>query len=939
MKKYHILMLLIVLCLCIIGCNKEEENNNNDNINQEPTIETEFEKQTSDIYRLAQKSGYTGTYEQWLETIKGTPGKSAYELAVELGYKGTIQEWLEMLKGQDGKNVELSVNGEFIVWRNEDTNTWNNLISLNSLKGQDGRDIELSTTTTHVVWRYVGEEKWNNLLELSTIIQNDSNTSTGKSAYELAVELGFKGTIEDWLESLKGTDGKTPEFEVIDSYLCWRYVGDKTWIKLFKIDNLSGGGLIEYHTVTFVDPAGQVLLTQEVQDGKKVTKPQNLYIINGYDVIDWKVGDESWSFIGYSVTEDIILTACTVPHLFNISYVMNEGVFETSYFEHFNVEEDLQLVKPSKYNYVFEGWYLEPDFKTKVINTSDLPYKDVVLYAKFVEPEKFTITYELNGGTFKESYLTEFTQFTTGIIPSPKQDNYSFTGWYLDTNFTNKVKYYSDLPYQNVTLYAKFDVACNINPDSEYCKYVDTWSWQYNQLGFDGKGMKIVIMSGAPEDIDPFNSYYSGERKLDRQKQIVLIEQAYNIDLVIERYPDSAAWGPSRVEWINNNAAAGTLLQQGHIYQINSSWIPTLVKGNSIAELYDVNSKTGIFKSLFYEQNNIINKLSAVGSKVYGYSSDTLHADQFLFYNQNLVEEYNLEDPATLWNKGVWDWTTFKEYLITAQNAFGQATDEYMYSFGIAIQDASYPMLGARGAKFIDEETNRVLFTDPAVVQFYNDLREIYYSGMWAPDAKANDVPGSFVQGRLLFTHGYLWFLESEMRFKGQCDFPIGVVPYPTSDGYAKPANEILDEYYVPFSETTVYSFPKVENGENGLTTEILVNICHDFCQGLVPEYNENEYSQRDQYIYYLSRIINGPYDIVEQCITAIMSIEDNIKTYGYIDYMDIVSKSVGGGSAWQGDGFATWCFGLVTSEDFSPEAILQSKQYIYQNCLDEIIG
>ena len=30
----------------------------------------------------------------------------------------------------------------------------------------------------------------------------------GKSAYELAVIHGFKGTEEEWLESLRGTDGK-----------------------------------------------------------------------------------------------------------------------------------------------------------------------------------------------------------------------------------------------------------------------------------------------------------------------------------------------------------------------------------------------------------------------------------------------------------------------------------------------------------------------------------------------------------------------------------------------------------------------------------------------------------------------------------------------------------------------------------------------------------
>lgn len=35
------------------------------------------------------------------------------------------------------------------------------------------------------------------------------NSYRGYSAYELAVKNGFPGTVEEWLESLKGLDGQT----------------------------------------------------------------------------------------------------------------------------------------------------------------------------------------------------------------------------------------------------------------------------------------------------------------------------------------------------------------------------------------------------------------------------------------------------------------------------------------------------------------------------------------------------------------------------------------------------------------------------------------------------------------------------------------------------------------------------------------------------------
>lgn len=99
-------------------------------------------------------------YQQLLQKIseKGKDGKSAYEIAVEHGFVGTEVEWLESLKGVDGKD---GVNGkDGCDGRN----------GADGLPGRDGID--------------------------------------GKSAYIIAVEHGFTGTENEWLQSLKGADGK-----------------------------------------------------------------------------------------------------------------------------------------------------------------------------------------------------------------------------------------------------------------------------------------------------------------------------------------------------------------------------------------------------------------------------------------------------------------------------------------------------------------------------------------------------------------------------------------------------------------------------------------------------------------------------------------------------------------------------------------------------------
>lgn len=54
----------------------------------------------------------------------------------------------------------------------------------------------------------------------------------GKSAYEIALENGFEGTVEQWLASLKGEPGDTPYIK--DGY--W-YIGDNNLgVKAVGID-------------------------------------------------------------------------------------------------------------------------------------------------------------------------------------------------------------------------------------------------------------------------------------------------------------------------------------------------------------------------------------------------------------------------------------------------------------------------------------------------------------------------------------------------------------------------------------------------------------------------------------------------------------------------------------------------------------------------------
>lgn len=124
-------------------------------------------------------------YQQLLQKIseKGKDGKSAYEIAVEHGFVGTETEWLESLKGVDGKD---GVNGK------------NGCDGRNGVDGLPGKD---------------GKSGADGLPGRDGIDGTD-----GKSAYIIAVEHGFTGTENEWLQSLKGADGKDGITPDISSY-------------------------------------------------------------------------------------------------------------------------------------------------------------------------------------------------------------------------------------------------------------------------------------------------------------------------------------------------------------------------------------------------------------------------------------------------------------------------------------------------------------------------------------------------------------------------------------------------------------------------------------------------------------------------------------------------------------------------------------------------
>ena len=181
--------------------------------------------------------------------------------------------------------------------------------------------------------------------------------------YVLAVEDGYTGTYEDWLESIKGEDGKDGETPHIgtngnwwigdvdtgvpatgpegpqgepgkdgnslhtgngtpastlgkdgDSYIdldTWNYYVKENGVWVLKGNIQTSGGsdyVPEIYEVRFNSNGGSEVETQYIELGKKISKPEDPTKTD-WTFDGWTYMGEDWKFNIYTVAEDMVLDA------------------------------------------------------------------------------------------------------------------------------------------------------------------------------------------------------------------------------------------------------------------------------------------------------------------------------------------------------------------------------------------------------------------------------------------------------------------------------------------------------------------------------------------------------------------------------------------------------------------------------------------------------
>ena len=179
---------------------------------------------------------------------------------------------------------------------------------------------------------------------------------------------------------------------------------------------------------------------------------------DGYTFIGWYTDSfytDKITEISAEKTGDITLYAKFTKNLetYSITYVVDGGVHSNP--ENYTEGSAVALTNAMKTGYTFGGWYLDEEYNEQITEISAEQKGNLTLYAKFTKILlTYSITYEADGG--EHSNPATYTEGTAVTLTDASKEGYTFDGWYLDSERTNKVTEISATQTGDITLYAKF---------------------------------------------------------------------------------------------------------------------------------------------------------------------------------------------------------------------------------------------------------------------------------------------------------------------------------------------------------------------------------------------------------------------------------------------------------------------------------------------------
>lgn len=118
---------------------------------------------------------------------------------------------------------------------------------------------------------------------------------------------------------------------------------------------------------------------------------------------------------------------------FHVNYANTKGATNNNIGVYTYGQNDgsIKLNNLSLPGFVFDGWYTDSSFKTRILNIDTTKPKNLTLYAKWITIS-YSISYDLNGGQLpsqKTNPITYNIETPTIKLINPVKNGFSFVGW------------------------------------------------------------------------------------------------------------------------------------------------------------------------------------------------------------------------------------------------------------------------------------------------------------------------------------------------------------------------------------------------------------------------------------------------------------------------------------------------------------------------------
>ncbi len=302
-------------------------------------------------------------------------------------------------------------------------------------------------------------------------VSGDLNTSS-EMFYSVAVGSSSPKEIEEDLgkyynygegggSASNRNDNEDKAYQTENNFEAYLEDEDIDYFKIFAKNGetvLPNGNFV--YSIRYINEKGKSPVSAVINQGESISVSHlpEPPAPEGYDFCGWYIGELKIE-TGYIPKSNITLHAKWTPTEYKIAYNLNGGVNTSENPESYTIENsEIILAKPSKTGYEFAGWYLKEDFSGEKIEKIDRGSTGkITLYAKW-SLTNYSITYNLNGGSFDSPSTSNFTIESDQIkLDRPKRNGYTFKGWYSSSNFSgNSVSSIDNGSYGNKTFWAQW---------------------------------------------------------------------------------------------------------------------------------------------------------------------------------------------------------------------------------------------------------------------------------------------------------------------------------------------------------------------------------------------------------------------------------------------------------------------------------------------------